>query len=206
MISAVVLAAGRSTRMGRNKLVLPLDGKPVLQRVLDALRDSKVDETVVVLGGGAEEVRRSIELGGTKAVVNRRYAEGMSTSIKAGLARVDSSTDAAVIVLGDQPFLSAALVDALIDAFQAERAPVVLPVHRGKRGNPVLFARSVFPEIMRIGGDRGAKSVVEAHEHNVLEVEAEDAEAVIDVDTPSDYERAALLFRQVKQRRTRGTA
>jgi molybdenum cofactor cytidylyltransferase len=206
LISAIVLAAGRSTRMGRNKLVLSLDGKPVLQRVLDALKDSKVDETLVVLGGGAEEVRSTVDLGGTKVVVNRRYAQGMSTSIRAGLARVDRSTDAAIIVLGDQPFLSAALVNAVIDAFQAEGAPVVLPVHRGTRGNPVLFARSVFPEIMRIGGDRGAKSVVEAHEDDVLEVKAEDAGAVIDVDTPSDYERATLLSRQVKQRRTRGTA
>jgi molybdenum cofactor cytidylyltransferase len=206
LISAIVLAAGRSTRMGKNKLVLPLDGKPVLQRVLDALKDSKVDETVVVLGGGAEEVRRSINLEGTKVVVNRRYAEGMSTSIKAGLSRVNRFADAAIIVLGDQPFLSAAVVDALVKAFLAEGAPVVLPVHLRKRGNPVLFARSVFPEIMRIDGDRGAKSVVEAHGDDTLEVEVEDEGVAVDVDTPLDYARATLLSRRVKRRRNRGPA
>ena len=206
MISAIVLAAGRSTRMGRNKLILPLDGKPVLQRVLDALKHSKVDETVVVLGGGADEVRRSVDLEGTKVVVNRRYSEGMSASIKAGLARMDRSADAAIIVLGDQPFLSAAVVDSLIKAFLTEGAPVVLPVYMGKRRNPVLFARSVFPEIMRIRGDRGAKSVVESHGDNILEVKVEDAGVAMDVDTPSDYERAALLSRRVRQRRTRGQA
>jgi molybdenum cofactor cytidylyltransferase len=206
LISAIVLAAGRSTRMGRNKLILPLDGKPVLQRVLDALKDSKVDETVIVLGGGADAVRRSVGLEGTKVVMNRRYSEGMSTSIRAGLARVDRSADAVIIVLGDQPFLSASVVDSLIKAFLTEGAPVVLPVHAGKGRNPVLFARSVFPEIMRIGGDSGAKSVVESYGDNVLEVKVEDAGIAMDVDTPSDYERAALLSRRVRQRRSRGQA
>ena len=206
MISAIVLAAGRSTRMGRNKLVLPLGGEPVLQRVLDALGDSKVDETVVVLGGGAEEVRRQVNLEGAKVVMNRRYAEGMSTSIKAGLRNASPSADAAVVVLGDQPFLSGALVDALIDAFLAKGAPVVVPVHLKKRGNPVLFAREVFPEVMRIGGDRGAKSVVEAHEDSLLEVRVEDGEGIIDVDTPADYERASVISRKVRRRRTQGRA
>lgn len=204
MISAIVLAAGRSTRMGRNKLVLPLDGKPVLQRVLDALKGSKVDETVVVLGGGAEEVRRMIDLRGAKVVVNRHYAEGMSTSIKAGLASVSRSADAVIIVLGDQPLLSAALVDSLIHGFLAEGAPVVVPVHLRKRGNPVLFARSIFPEVMKISGDRGAKSVMEAHGDDVREVRAIGAGAAIDVDTPSDYKRAELLLRGVRRRRTQG--
>ena len=204
MISAIVLAAGRSTRMGRNKLVLPLDGKPVLQRVLDALKGSKVDETVVVLGGGAEEVRRMIDLRGAKVVVNRHYAEGMSTSIKAGLASVSRSADAVIIVLGDQPLLSAALVDSLIHGFLAEGAPVVVPVHLRKRGNPVLFARSIFPEVMKISGDRGAKSVMVAHGDDVREVRAIGAGAAIDVDTPSDYKRAELLLRGVRRRRTQG--
>ena len=206
MISAVVLAAGRSTRMGRNKLILPLDGKPVLQRVLDALRDSKVDEIVVVLGAGADEVRSKVALEGTKVVTNGRYADGMSTSIKAGLAGVHRSTSAAIIVLGDQPFLSASLVDGLVDAFQAEGAPVVVPVHLGKRGNPVLFARRVFPEIMKISGDHGAKPVVRAHGGDVLEVDVKDGRGAVDVDTPADYEQASLLSRQVRRRRTRGRA
>lgn len=190
--------------MGRNKLVLPLDGKPVLQRVLDALKGSKVDETVVVLGGGAEEVRRMIDLRGAKVVVNRHYAEGMSTSIKAGLVSVSRSADAVIIVLGDQPLLSAALVDSLIHGFLAEGAPVVVPVHLRKRGNPVLFARSIFPEVMKISGDRGAKSVMEAHGDDVREVRAIGAGAAIDVDTPSDYKRAELLLRGVRRRRTQG--
>ncbi len=172
--------------------------------MLDALRDSKVDEMVVVLGGGAEEVRREVQLGGAKVVVNPGFAEGMSTSIKAGIAGVNRSAAAAIIVLGDQPFLSASLVDCLVDAFLAEGAPVVVPVHRGKRGNPVLFAKSVFPEIMKIGGDSGAKSVVEAHSDRVLEVRVDDAGVLIDIDTPPDYERAARSSQRVRRRRTLG--
>lgn len=204
MISAVVLAAGRSTRMGKNKLVLPLDGKPVLQRVLDALKDSKVDETVVVLGEGAADIRRKVDLEGTKVVLNSRYEEGMSTSIRAGLSRVSRSADAAIIVLGDQPFLSSSLLDALIEGFMEEGAPVVVPVHNGGRRNPVLFAKRAFPEVLRATGDRGAKSVLEKYE--VLEVKVTDPEAVMDVDTPSDYEKAVAHSRGVRRRRTRGPA
>lgn len=206
MISAIVLAAGRSTRMGKNKLVLPLDGRPVLGRVLDALKGSKVGEIVVVLGEGAEEVRRKVDLSGTRVVVNPRYAEGMSTSVKAGLRSVSPSAAAAVVVLGDQPFLSSALVDSLIDGFLEEGAPVVVPVRLGRRRNPVLFARSAFPEIMNISGDRGAKAVVEAQGAAALEVKVGQAGTVLDVDTPSDYRRATLLSRRLRRRRTRGPA
>lgn len=204
LISAIVLAAGRSTRMGRNKLVLPMGGEPVLQRVLDALKESRIDETVVVLGSGEEEVRRTVDLDGTKVVVNPHYAEGMSTSIRAGLAGVNPSTDAAVMVLGDQPFLTPALLDRLIGAFLREKAPVVVPVSLGKRGNPVLFARSVFPEVMRVSGDRGAKKVVEALGTKALEVKVKDPKEVLDIDTPSDYKRAKVLAPKAMRRRSRG--
>ena len=206
MISAIVLAAGRSTRMGKNKLVQPHDWRPVLGRVLDDMKGSKVGEIVVVLGEGAEEVRRKVDLSGTRVVVNPRYAEGMSTSVKAGLRSVSPSAAAAVVVLGDQPFLSSALVDSLIDGFLEEGAPVVVPVRLGRRRNPVLFARSAFPEIMNISGDRGAKAVVEAQGAAALEVKVGQAGTVLDVDTPSDYRRATLLSRRLRRRRTRGPA
>jgi molybdenum cofactor cytidylyltransferase len=202
LISAIVLAAGLSSRMGKPKLVLPLKGRPVLGRVLTVLRRSKVDEIVVVLGSEAELVRKKIRFKGEKVVVNPRYVRGMSTSIRAGLEGVSRGADAAVIVLGDQPLLSSSVVDILVDAFLSKRAPIIVPAYRGQRGNPVLFSRSVFPEIMKIDGDRGAKSVIDAHGNEVLEVEVRDAGVILDVDTPSDLRRAAGL----RRRRTRGAS
>jgi len=206
LISAVVLAAGLSRRMGRPKLVLPLGGKPVLERVLDVLRRAKVDETVVVLGANAAQVRKIVRFEKEKVVVNPGYRKGMSSSIRVGLRSIDRDADAVLIVLGDQPFLSARTVDAVVDGFVEKRAPVVVPVLRGVRGNPVLFARSVFPKAVKIRGDVGAKSVVKAYGESVLEVPVQDEGVLFDIDTPSEYRRATSNSGSAGRRKTQGEA
>lgn len=204
MISAVVLAAGLSTRMGRTKLALPVDGRPILARVLEALRHSKVDEVVVVLGADAEAIKKVVSFERERLVVNAKYADGMSSSLRLGLQNVNPRADAALIVLGDLPFLSVATVNKVLNGYLEEHAPVVVPVHEGTRGNPVLFARTAFPEVMKVMGDAGAKSVASAYGDRVLEVPIEGDEVLFDVDTPSDYERASS--RQPRRRRSRAGA
>lgn len=201
MISAVVLAAGLSTRMGRPKMVLLVEGKPMLQKVLDALRGARVDETVVVLGPEASKIRSQVRFERERVVVNSRYAQGMSTSLRLGLATVSPEAEAALVVMGDQPFLSSSTIDMVIEGFREGAAPIVVPVYRGVRGNPVLFAKSVFPEAMRVRGDVGARSVVRSYGSRVAEVPVEDEGVLSDLDTPEEYGRAHL--RNQSARRTR---
>jgi len=203
LIVAVVLAAGTSSRMGKPKQTLVLEGEPMLERVLRTLRQTKVDVTVVVLGAGAEEVRKKVRWGDEKLVVNHDYSNGMSESLKIGLKSVQEVADAALIVLADQPFVSSGTVDRVIDAYLKTKAAVVAPSYKGTRGNPVLFDKRLFPRIMGIKGDVGAKSVVEENRKDMLVVEVDDEGILQDIDTPADYERGSS---KSKSRRTRGAS
>ena len=185
------MAAGTSSRMGRPKLTLSLNGVPLLQKVLDTLHRTEVNEIVVVLGAQAPEVRRRTEFSDEKVVVNRAFAEGMSGSIRVGLRAVEEEAEAVLIVLGDQPLVTAATVDKLIESYRRTKALVVLPVYSGRRGNPVLFDRELFLEIEQVKGDVGAKSVVNKHAGRVVEVPVDDRGVVVDVDTPEDYSKIA---------------
>ncbi len=187
MIAAIVLAAGQSKRMGRPKQLLPVGEYTMLGKVLQVFRESRVDRTVVVLGAGASKVRRSLKLLDEAIVVNRAYQEGMSGSLKAGLRAVEGEADAVIIALGDQPFLSPGTVDLMIETYLRKKASVVVPVYRGRRGNPVLFDRTLFPQLDGIAGDVGAKSVVTRNEANLAEAEVDDEGVVMDIDTPKDY-------------------
>lgn len=194
MVVAVVLAAGSSARMGRTKLMLSTMGRPMLQCVLDTLRKTKLEGVVVVLGASEGEVRRSIRFQEEKVVVNVRYAEGMSASLKAGIASVEKGTDAVLVVLGDMPLLSAATVDRLIGAYKRSKNKVVVPTYHGRRGNPVIIDKSLFTEVMKLGGDVGAKAVVAANRASTLEVPVEDIGTVVDVDRMADYEALRKLL------------
>jgi len=206
LIAAVVLAAGLSTRMGRAKLILPIGGKTVLERVLDTYRGARVDDIVVVIGASAEQIRSSVRFDEERVVFNPEYRKGMSGSLKLGIEALGSETEAAIIALGDQPFLSSKTVDRLVDEYLATKAPIVVPVYRGQRGNPVLFDSSLFSQIREIEGDKGAKSVVLKNEARVREVAVEDEGVLLDIDTPSDYEKARTSRPAPRRTRTRGRA
>jgi molybdenum cofactor cytidylyltransferase len=184
--------------MGRAKLTLSVMGRPMLQIVLDTLRKTKLQGVVVVLGAGKEEIRRSIRFQEEKVVVNDRHTEGMSASLKAGIASVDEGTDAVLVVLGDMPLLSAATVDRLVDAYEGSKNKVVVPTYHGRRGNPVIIDKSLFPEVMKLGGDEGAKAVVAANKASTLEVPVEDAGTVTDFDSLADYEALRKLSSRPK--------
>jgi len=191
-LAAVVLAAGKSERMGRNKLLLEVAGRTILDRLLDAIDASAVDEAFVVLGHRPDDLRPIAEAHGVEVVLNQNYEEGMTSSFKAGLRRV--SVDAVFLVLGDQIGLEAGLLDRMAAEMEADPdALVVSPVHRGRRGHPVLLRRPLFREILDLGSGGSVKDVVIRHGDAHRPVEG-DLLCVLDIDTPEDFERAWRLY------------
>src|SRR2546422_8299118 len=186
MISAIVLAAGQATRFGQCKQLMRLGEKALLQHVLDNLAQSKIDEVVVVLGARADEIREQIQFGKARLLLNPDYANGMSTSIQAGLRAINA--DAAMIVLADQPLVESQTLDLLIDEYRRSKPSVVIPTFNGFRGNPIIVDRSLFAEMMEIRGDIGCRSIFGNHPVHLLPVD--DRGVVTDIDTVEDYERA----------------
>jgi molybdenum cofactor cytidylyltransferase len=184
-IVALVLAAGRSTRMGEaNKLLLAIDGKPMVAHAVDAMLASKVDRVIVVTGHEADAVRQALGDRGLSFRHNPDYADGLSTSLAAGLDALPSDVAGVIVGLGDMPRLRAADIDRLIAAFDpAEGRAICVPTVNGKRGNPVLFAAEFLPEMRDVEGDVGARHLIGAHQDRVCEVAMADDAALIDIDT-----------------------
>jgi molybdenum cofactor cytidylyltransferase len=194
-IAALVLAAGQSRRMGGvHKLLEPLGGKPLVRRAAEAALASKADKVVVVTGHRGEDVRAALQGLEVEFVDNPDFAEGLSTSLRAGVAALGATTAGVVVCLGDMPDVGPELIDRLIAAFDpAAGRLIAVSAHEGKRGNPVLFAMRFRDELMAVQGDVGARHLIGAHEEAVVEVEAGKA-ALVDVDTPDALAaaRAAL--------------
>ncbi len=185
-VSAVVLAAGLSTRMGAVKALVPVGGKPMLEHVLAALRQSQVDEIIVVLGHSAEQIQQTVSFQNARVVINDAYREGLSTSLRAGLASIDPAARAALIVLADQPFLKPETIDRLIAEYRSKQPEIVLPLYNGIRGNPVLLDRSVFAEVFTLTGDVGFRAIFGTHTRAILKVDVEDPGVLVDLDTRED--------------------
>jgi molybdenum cofactor cytidylyltransferase len=185
-IAAVILAAGRSTRMGGpNKLLAELDGKPLVRTVTEQALASKASEVIVVTGHQAAEVEKALAGLKVKFVRNPDYAVGIASSVKAGVAAVSPEADGAVVCLGDMPLIDARLIDRLIDAFAPDRSQlIVVPVSDNRRGNPVLWSRRFFEELMTLDGDVGARHLIAKHGEAVAEVAVEGHGAFLDIDTP----------------------
>ena len=185
MIAGVVLAAGTSARLGRPKQLLELEGKPVLQHVVDTVRSAGLEEVVVVLGHAAAEIETRLVLPpGTRTVINAEYARGQSTSLRAGLRALGPAVDAAVIVLGDQPRVPPDLVRRVVEEWRASGAPVLRPLFRGAPGHPVVAARAAWDAFMGAAGDAGARDVMAAVD--VVEVEM-GLDPPADIDTWDDW-------------------
>jgi molybdenum cofactor cytidylyltransferase len=185
-IAAVILAAGRSTRMGGpNKLLAEIGGRPLVRIAAEQALASRARPVIVVTGHQRDKVEAALEGLDVQRVHNPSFAEGLSTSVKAGLAAVPDDVDGAIVCLGDMPQVSAPLIDKLIAVFDPERgALVVVPTIDGKRGNPVVWARRFFHELMALDGDIGARHVIARYPEAVSEVPLTDIAALVDVDTP----------------------
>jgi len=186
-VSGVVLAAGGSTRLGRPKQLLSLGGEPLLRHTVRRALAARLGEVVLVLGHRAAEVGAAVGELGQRTVVNPDWSSGQSASLRAGVAAVDPRAAAAVFLLGDQPQVGPATLDALVAAFVRSAAPIVQPLYGGEPGNPVLIARPLFPELLAVAGDRGARDVVRAHREEAVRVPVGDGPPPGDVDTEEDY-------------------
>jgi molybdenum cofactor cytidylyltransferase len=186
-VAAIVLAAGESSRMGRPKPLLPLDGETFLSHLLGQIQDSRVTNTIVVLGHNPEVVLSAMPQIESRAVVNTNYTLGQLSSLHVGLERA-GDVDAILMFLADHPFISTEVIDSLIAAHEATGRPIVVPTHSGRRGHPTLFARSVLGELRNAPLDQGARVVVRAHAAELLEVPTTDPGVIADVDTPEQYE------------------
>lgn len=191
-IIGLVLAAGRSRRFGGPKLLRPLAGEPVIRRTVGCVLAAGL-ETVVVTGPAGTGVRDALAGSGAVLVENADADEGMASSIRAGVSSLPERTRAVVIVPGDQPTTSPALIRELCRVHEETGAAVVAPVYRGVQAPPVLFARRLFPELSALRGDRGARAVLEAHAKEAVLI-ALDEPVPPDVDTPEDHEALGSLL------------
>lgn len=185
-IGAIILAAGQSRRMGPcKKLLIEVDGRPILAHVARAVREAGLPPPVVVTGNSADRVRKALRAEPVRFAHNPEFAEGLSTSIRAGLAAVPESWAGALICLGDMPEVTPETLKALVAAFDpTEGASICVPVHAGKRGNPVLWGREHFARLKALSGDVGAKHLLAELQSQVAEVETHSAGVLLDVDTP----------------------
>lgn len=196
MVTAVVLAAGTSSRMGQLKQLLTYQGRPLLRHVIDIVSRSSVDKIVVVLGHRQDEVAAVLEGLPLQIVVNQDYASGQSSSVKSGLkalAGPSSSPEAetaragVLFILGDQPLLKPETINLLIENFK-RYGGIIAPFYQGKRGNPVLFDLSFQAEFDSLKGDAGAREIITRHPEALHKVEVTDAGILLDLDTPKDLE------------------
>jgi len=190
-VTAIVLAAGMSRRMGVPKQLLPSGDKTLVERVLESVGNSSVGEIVLVLGHAADQIREQIPGEGIRIIVNKAYQEGMGSSLRVGIGAIGSDTQAALIVLADQPFVRSATLDRMIEHYQRFRPQIILPTYRGFRGNPVLLDRSVFAEVATVRGDIGCRAIFGNHLEEIARLEVDDPGILLDVDTPEDLERLA---------------
>src|SRR5271169_5565751 len=191
-VGAIVLAAGRSTRMGEAKQLLRLGESTVLGQTLENVRGAGVDEIVLVLGFSAQTIREQLPISvteGLKIVVNQAYEQGMASSLREGISALDPQTEAALVVLADQPFIRPETLNRLIEEHRRTHAQIVIPMYKGFRGNPVLLDRSVFPEVMALDGDIGCRAIFGSHLEGIVKVEVGDVGILLDLDSKEDFER-----------------
>jgi molybdenum cofactor cytidylyltransferase len=199
-IAAIVLAAGRSSRMGpRNKLLEPIEGRTMVAHVAGIALESGADPVIVVTGFDAPRLAAALSRLNVTMVHNAAFDEGLSGSLKMGLRAVPPDSDGALILLGDMPAVEGPALTALMAAFTGRDA-ICVPVHRGRRGNPVLWGRSYFAEMMQLAGDKGAKQLLARHGERVTEIVVGSESIFADVDTPADLAR---LTRDARERRSR---
>ncbi|MGH7101176.1 MAG: nucleotidyltransferase family protein, partial [Acetobacteraceae bacterium] len=193
----IVLAAGRSRRMAPDNklLIIGPSGKPIITRVVDNVLSSQARPILVVTGHQADEVEQALGGRPVRIVHAPDYAEGLSASLKAGIAAVPPECPGAIICLGDMPLVTGRMIDRLLAAFDPDEGrAIVLPNFRGKQGNPMLWDRRFFPEIAAITGDIGARHLISRHLEQVAEVEMADEAVLRDIDTPEALAKMPKRF------------
>jgi len=187
VIWAVILAAGESRRMGRQKLLLPFGETTVAGAVIGTALASRVDRVLAVLGADRDAVSQTLEPLGIALAVNEDFAKGMLSSVQAGFRALPADAEAAVVMLGDQPFLPARVVDAVVEAYRRCGRGIVVPAFHGRRGHPVLIDLKYRDEVLALDPADGLRRLMRAHSEDIFEAEVEDANILRDLDVPEDY-------------------
>ena len=189
MISAVILSAGESSRMGRPKALLPIDGQTFIEKIVGALKGAQIGNVIVILGHNAEEMRRRIEHLPVEFLVNPDYKLGQLSSLQVAVRHLENTADCdgMLVHLVDHPYIDAKLVKVMIERFYDGGKLIVVPRHGNKRGHPVIFSRKLFGELLAAPMDQGAKAVVNTHRNETLEVDTQDSGVNVDIDTPELY-------------------
>ena len=193
MIAGIVLAAGMATRMGMCKQLLPLDGKMVIQRVVEQVV-GQVDKVLIVIGHRGEEVAAALSGYPVTCVANKNYRSGMLSSVQCGI-RSAGRAQGFLICLGDQPGIGLGVVRAVLAEAAGGDTGLVIPTNQGKRGHPIWIHRRYREEILQLAGDRGLNAVPRGHRDDTLEISVDDQQILVDLDTPADYQREKERFR-----------
>jgi molybdenum cofactor cytidylyltransferase len=200
LTAGIILAGGSSTRLGRPKQLLKLNGKYLLDYVLSAALESELDHVVLVLGHDHQNILRALENRTTQerlqVVINHRYLEGQSRSLQAGLQKIRQAFPAVMFLLGDQPLLSSNTIDYMLDRYRHSGKDICVPVCKGKRGNPTIFNRILYDQLMAIEGDIGARDIIRANPERVLYLELDDPLSFFDIDSRKDFENLQSLLNQ----------
>jgi molybdenum cofactor cytidylyltransferase len=194
MIVAVILSAGESSRMGRPKALLPIDGVRFIEKIVTSLQATQIEKTIVVLGHNAEEMRQKISDLPVQVVINPDYKQGQLSSLTTAIRSIEAGNDlervdGILVHLVDHPYINADLVNLMIDRFYETQKLIVVPRYQDRRGHPVIFSKALFGELLAAPLDRGAKTGVHAHRDETLEIETEDQGVLIDIDTPEEYRK-----------------
>jgi molybdenum cofactor cytidylyltransferase len=197
MVSAILLGAGESKRMGRNKLSFPWGKKTIFEHCLGTLLRSDVREVIVVLSHRIGWMENQWRGQNVKVVKNPYYKRGMSTSIRRGLQAIDPRSLGILIALGDQPLIKTRTINALIHAFVQRRGTIVVPSFRGKQGHPVIFHRRYLKELLKLKGDVGGRSIIEKHPEEVWLVRIKSEGVTKDIDTWEDYHKELRVYPDV---------
>jgi molybdenum cofactor cytidylyltransferase len=185
LLSAIVLAAGKSERMGRPKALLPFRGSTFLRNILDAIARSPIKNTIVVVGHHRQEIASSLDI--SNLIFNPDYAQGMITSFQAGIRALPPGSAGALLFLVDHPLVETETIHSLVANFAANR--IVIPVFNGRRGHPVLFAAEILQEILALPASQGANIVVRKDPKRIIEVTVDAPGILVDIDTPEDFEK-----------------
>jgi len=190
MLAAVILSGGASSRMGSPKALVPYQGRPFLEHLLEVTQHPKISVRRVVLGPHAEPIARAVQLAADEIVINADWEKGQLSSIHAGLKSLPSGLDGLLLCLIDHPLISGVLVGELIAAFYASHAPIVLPVFEGRRGHPVIFSSQLFPELLAAPLDVGARAVVWTRRAEICEFHTGEEGCVMNLNDPETFQRA----------------
>jgi molybdenum cofactor cytidylyltransferase len=189
IFSVIILAGGRSTRMGTMKQLLPWGKRTILQHVIDTASAVNPAEIIVVLGHNASEISGVLKDEPVKIAVNKEFSNGMSSSLKTALRHVSPESDTYVFMLGDQPLVTAHLLQLLLQHHSASTLGITVPVYRNEKGRPVVMDSKYREELMTLEGEIGAKQVIDAHPDDVQEIPVNSAEVIVDIDTKEEYRK-----------------